>query len=215
MTGRDYIVGCHMMSNTLSVRTRTFHGGVNRVTTCRYCPGVPETPSHALQSCSKVRDAVTARHNSLLTKIQHFLTPNFDSVIREPWFNGVEGRMNPDLVLIQGRLLYVVDLTVPYDSTIRFMDSQAQRNVDKYQVLEPLLRTKFQVERVKVLGLAVGARGLYTQTGVDIWATLGLTERQRRCVSAMALKQSCLIWGLFTGNRQPQPTLDTGTSAAE
>jgi hypothetical protein len=210
LTGNEYVVGCHLMSNTLPVRTRTFRGGTNQLTTCRYCPGVPETPSHALQSCPIVRDAVTKRHNVILTKLQQFLTPNFDSVIREPWFNGAEGRLNPDLVLIQGKLLYVVDLTVPYDSTVGFMDFQAQKKETKYLVLESLLKTKFKVDMVRVLGLAIGARGLYTERGSMTAKTLGLSLKQQKLLSSIAFRQTCAIWGLFNNRRRPEKKQRTG-----
>jgi hypothetical protein len=214
LTGHEYIVGCHLMSNTLPVRTRTFHGGRDRVVTCRYCPGVLETPSHALQSCPVVRNAVTKRHDLILTKLQHFLTPNYDSVIREPWFNGREGRMNPDLVLKQGKMVYVVDLTIPYDSSPEFIDSQAQRKVAKYDTLKPLLQQKFQAERVEVIGLALGARGMYTSAGIQTCLKLGLSDRQRRYMGMMALRLTCAVWGIFRSqpsglfNKVP----DTGTT---
>ena len=115
--------------------------------------------------------------------------------------------MNPDLVLKLDRLLYVVDLTVPYDSTIRFMDAQAQRRVDKYQVLVSLLQQKYQVDRVRVFGLVVGARGLFTEAGIKVWETLGLSRKQRRCISMMALRQTCMIWGAFN-NRSQERNMD-------
>jgi len=197
LSGREYVVGCHLMSNTLPVRTRTFYGGPDRITTCRYCHNVPETTSHALQSCPKVRDAVTKRHNTILSMLRRFLTPNHDAVIREPWFRGPAGNMNPDLVVKQGRMVYVVDLTVPYDSSIGFMDGQASRKVDKYAVLVDLIKEKYQAERVEILGLAIGARGLLTQRGWSVTQKLGLSHKQTSCLAMTALKQTCGIWGLF------------------
>ena len=55
--------------------------------------------------------------------------------------------MNPDLVLKQFRTMYVVDLTISYDSSVGFKDHQASRNVAKYEVLRPLLLERYQLTK--------------------------------------------------------------------
>ena len=69
--------------------------------------------------------------------------------------------------------MYVVDLTIPYDSSVGFMDHQASRKVTKYEVLRPLLIEKFQVDGVEILGWALRARGLITGSGGKVSEKVG------------------------------------------
>ena len=105
--------------------------------------------------------------------------------------------MNPYLVPIQGKLLYVVDLTVPYDSTVGFMDFQAEKKETKYLVLESLMKNEYKVDTVRVLGLAIGATGLFTEKGAMTAKTIGLSHKQMKYLSSMAFRQTCATWGLF------------------
>jgi hypothetical protein len=167
-------------TDALRLRTNTF--GVNVAlrradkdleVDCRRCHGKPEMLEHVLGKCVAGRDMRIERHDKMAAFVAAKCEENGYQSTREQLFSIEQGRLKPDLVVLDGERALIVDETVRFESGDA-LSREASEKIEKYQPLADYLVSQRAVREANVLPIVVGSRGAITQATLKSLAMLGL-----------------------------------------
>lgn len=114
-------------------------------------------------------------------------------------------RERPDITVIEGNKVTVIDICVPFDNGPNACTTAAQAKVEKYSALRQALRDMGR--DVEVHGFIVGALGTWHQGNERALGRLGVSRRYRTLMRKLccidAIQASRDIWvEHVTGHRQ-------------
>ena len=114
------------INNSLPTRKNMARWGISESPDCSFCLN-PESLLHVVAGCQQYLDRFTWRHDSILNSVAKSLQPviNVDSSL----YADVNGFLNPSIItaenyrpdllfLIQSKCLYVIELTVGFESNL-------------------------------------------------------------------------------------------------
>ncbi len=154
-------------------------------------------PDTSLDSVSVKRSRIL-RHNSLCKILANKTvkvgwTPHW-----EPVFDGLNGKLKPDLVFVKDDAAVIVDPTVVWEKNSKSLDDAATGKVEKYKCIRDQVKDRFEVNDVQVFGLPVGARGGWTQHNDRVPKALGLSGRDTtKALTVTALGGTITLVSLF------------------
>ncbi|XP_049425577.1 uncharacterized protein LOC125884643 [Epinephelus fuscoguttatus] len=189
-----YIAALQLRANVFPTRESAGRGRLSSDALCRYCRGSPETCSHILGVCPKVKLGRIQRHHKVCDLIETEAQSYGWSVMREVRWTLPSGSvLAPDLVFTKGDLALVVDVTIRYELKDDSLEEARLEKVAKYRPLVPVLLGKVPlVQRVQVIGFPVGARGKWPSTNDTFLKTLGLKQARRRSFAKLISRRTLL-----------------------
>ena len=158
---------------------------------CRMCGKCGESVQHIVSGCEKLaQKEYKRRHDNVAKKIHWDLCKRHDLEHHEKWYdhipegaiendkikllwdiniqcdNVIEAR-RPDIVVIdkKERVCLIVDIAVPAD---RRVEEKEQEKVEKYQDLKREIGRMWEIRKVQVVPVVIGALGSVSK-GFDKW----------------------------------------------
>jgi len=136
--------------------------GISQSSECSFCLS-PESLLHVVSGCQHYLDRFTWRHNSVLNAIAASLKPINNSTLyadlddyHSPSI--ITGdRYRPDLILKTPTTLYILELTVGFESNLK---KNADRKNDKYKELISDLKNNYN--DVKFINLSISSLGVFS-----------------------------------------------------
>ena len=150
------------INNTLPTRTNLAKWGISPSSDCSFCLS-SESLLHVVSGCQHYLDRFTWRHNSVLNLIASSLKPldNFALYLDLDDYNSpsiITGESyRPDLILKTPETLYVLKLTVGFESNLK---NNAERKRKKYRNLMNDLSSDYQ--QVKIINLSISSLGVFS-----------------------------------------------------
>ena len=191
------------INNSLPTRQNLQRWGISSSSDCTFCL-CPESLLHVVAGCQSYLERFTWRHNSIL----NFLAQSLQSVngynlfADVPGFNSpsiISGDVHrPDLLLASSSnsLLYVVELTVGYESNLY---KNVRRKQEKYKELIRQLRKDFN--DVKFVNISMSSLGVFANECVTFMKMLdnvGFSETHKmycvRKMTSIAIRTSYYIF---------------------
>lgn len=205
LKGNKFIKAFKLLSNNLPVKVNLHRGKKNSNLACRLCQEKAETQPHILQSCGKLADIITKRHNTVMNSLAEFISDNDDDweVLKERKFKDQQGcRWKPDLVVINktDKLGFILDLHVPYETRRQNLNICFETKAKKYECLTNIIKTEFNLEKVSPMGFVIGARGGWCRRQDPFCKKLNISVKKRKYLCELAVMGSIKIWEAFSGN---------------
>ena len=154
------------LSGTLPTKVNKTRGSPDRESKiCKRCRlGEVEDDAHILSRCPFSKDLITKRIDFLAQKIAKELVKNNQTanVWRErSWRTGTT-LLRPDITMIDGEKAFIIELTVPYETSEDYLKSRINDKKAKYQ---PLLEELDQVNctSAEILPTVIGSLGTITK----------------------------------------------------
>ena len=152
------------INNTLPTRKNLFKWGLSTTSECSYCY-CSESLCHVVAGCQQYLVSFTWRHNSVLNFLASSIQPTLSG--SSCLYSDIDGFSNPsiitgdeqrpDLLISTPDCLYVLELTVGYESNLR---KNAIRKHNKYKELIKNLSKNFK--SVKFVNLSISALGVFS-----------------------------------------------------
>ena len=218
LRGGAFVVATKMMSENLPVRMNLHRGRGQARRWCRRCGSLAETQLHVLNECRTTKHAQIRRHNWVCNSIQKRLmtdTTNSTVTVLTEYRVSVKGEeYRPDLVIIRGHQVIVVDVAVCYDNRADRLSGRYRDKIQKYEVLKDALLEQLNTQRIdrgppydrevvtefKVDAVVVGSRGLLLkETCCKPLTRLGIGENwYLRAIQEGVVRGSVMVWRAFT-----------------
>ncbi|KAI3390211.1 hypothetical protein SNEBB_011027, partial [Seison nebaliae] len=137
--------------------TKFFNGGKTR---CRGCGGPSESVKHLISKCPANQGLITLRHNALIKQLVN-IGPRYDNtrIHQEKVFNTTEGKIKPDLILVNGKTAKVFEVAVPFEENEKILEQNYDAKLNKYKKHHDIIAESLQVDRVIFEPLIFGAMG--------------------------------------------------------
>jgi len=173
------------INNTLPTRKNLVKWGISKSPDCSFCL-LPESLLHVVSGCQHYLDRFTWRHNSVLNSIAASLKPINNSTLyadlneyHSPSI--ITGdRYRPDLVLKTSNTLYILELTVGFESNLK---KNADRKKNKYKELISDLSSDYS--HVKFINLSISSLGVFSSecsSFIQMLESLDFDKKQRNYV---------------------------------
>ena len=144
---------------------------------------------HVVGGCQQYLDRFTWRHDSILNFIARSLQPVIN--VHSSLYANVNGFLNPSIItaenyrperlfLIQSKWLYVVELTVGFESKL---NNNAVRKREKYLNLIREMSRNYRC--VKFVNLSMSSLGVFSDecsTFLDMMNDIGIDKKQQRYI---------------------------------
>ena len=157
--------------------------GLSQSPDCSFCLN-PESLLHVVASCQQYLDRFTWRHDSILNFIAKSLQPVIN--VHFSLYADVNGFLNPSVItgenyrldllfLIQSKCLYVLELTVGFESNL---NNNAVRKKEKYLNLINEMSSRC----VKFVNLSMSSLGVFSDecsTFLDMMNDIGIDKKQQ------------------------------------
>ncbi len=155
------------INNSLPTRKNLNKWGISSSPECSFCLH-PETLLHVVAGCSSYLDRFTWRHDSIL----NFIANNLPSDRIQKIFADLPSFSNPsiitgdnyrpDLLILTKDNLYVLELTVGYETNLR---NNINCKHSKYKELIEVQKKRFS--SVKFVNLSMSALGVFDKESAD------------------------------------------------
>ena len=150
------------INNSLPTRKNLQKWGLSSSSECSFCLK-PESLLHVVAGCSSYLDRFTWRHDSIL----NFIANNLPSEHIQTIYADLPSFPNPSiitgddyrpnlLILTKDNCLYVLELTVGYETNLR---KNIERKYSKYK--EMIVEQKKKCRLVKFINLSISALGVF------------------------------------------------------
>ena len=159
--------------------------GLSQSPDCSFCLN-PESLLHVVAGCQQYLDRFTWRHDSILNFIAKSLQPviNVDCSL----YADVDGFLNPSIItgenyrpdllfLIQSKCLYVLELTVGFESNL---NENVMRKKEKYVNFIKEMSRNYRCG--KFVNLSMSSLGVFSDecsTFLDMMNDIGIDKKQR------------------------------------
>lgn len=195
MEESSFIRAIQMRSNNLPTLEFLHRGTGNpNPPPCRACRIWPETASHILGACDKTKLIRMVRHNKLCSMLAKAATKKKWSVHKERHVRRRDGAlMVPDLILIKGDTLMVVDATVISDREKHWLEKARDQKVKKYKPLFEVLGSEHpSVKNFSAHGFVMGTRGNWLGSNLDILMEMGYGKKGREAFGKRCSRSTIL-----------------------
>ena len=167
------------LSGTLPTKLNKTRGINQReLKVCKQCRlGEIEDDAHILSRCPLNKDLITKRHDYLANKIAKELSKNpTRKVWRERSWRLGTALLRPDITMIEGDKAFIIELTIPYETSEAYLLSRMDDKRAKYQ---PLLNELEQVgcTSAEIIPIVVGSLGTITRDSKQILKQLKLRDQ--------------------------------------
>jgi hypothetical protein len=165
-----------LRTNTFGVNVALRRADKDLPVDCRRCHEKPESLGHVLEECIAGKGMRINRHDKMVSKIETECREKELTVNREQSYSLQRGRLNPDLVVIDGERALIVDITVRFESG----DSLARgaTEVTKCHPLADYMVAEGTVREDQVLPIVVGSRGAVPNMTLKALTSLGLNKKR-------------------------------------
>ena len=191
------------INNSLPTRKNLTRWGILSNSDCSFCLN-PETLLHVVAGCQAYLPRFTWRHDSVLNFIAQTLQPvkNSNLFVDLPGYNSpsiVTGdTFRTDLLLsINSDCLYILELSVGYESNLKTNVDRKRRRYDRDLVTEQ----KKQFNSVKFVNLSISSLGVFSKechSFLDMLNDLGLDKRHQyfaiRKIMSIAIRTTYYIF---------------------
>lgn len=210
-----------MAAQEQSLRTRKIRCAIDKADVdpkCRWCGQKDESVEHLISGCSKLAPMeYLARHNKVASIVHWRLCKRYDIQVHKDvhrhqvqpvvetdkvkilWDMFVQTdrvirARRPDIVVVDksSKEVTIIDIGVPADKNVLEKESE---KVMKYQDLKTEIKRIWNMRRVKVIPVVVGALGCFPKDWQNWLDVLGLTEQDRVALQKAALYGSARIIG--------------------
>jgi len=206
--GKTLCNSCKILSGTLPTRINQHRGRCTQdLIRCRRCRATPETDLHVLAECPFNKDAISKRHDRINKKIGKELARRGHEVWAERVWYANQQQLKPDISIITGDTLTIIELTIPYDRGKDTLERREKEKEDKYRLLTPANVPALQekgVTKVVIKPIVIGASGTMEATTRRNLKSLGLGAHIGS-LQLMALAGSANIWQIHEANVDPRP----------
>jgi len=177
-----FIRAFQLRTNTLPTLELRSRGTGGPIPSCRACNSRPETASHILGGCEATKLNHMERHNRLCALLAGLGGKFGWQVKHEKHVFTRDGRLGvPDLVMVRGRCLLVVDVTVVNDGSRAWMDNGRNGKVAKYKPFLGMLSLEYPLVRnSSVHGFVLGTRGKWLESNFGLLGELGVGKAEGR-----------------------------------
>ena len=162
--------------------------GLSQSPDCSLCLN-PESLLHVVAGCQQYLDRFTWRHDSILNFIAKSLQPVIN--VHSSLYVDVNGFLNPSIItgenyrpdllfLIQSKCLYVLELTVGFESNL---NNNAVRKKEKYVNLIKEMSRNYRC--VRFVNLSMSSLGVFSNecsTFLDMMNDIGIDKKQQRYI---------------------------------
>ena len=176
------------INNSLPTRKNMARWRLSQSPDCSFCLN-PESLLHVVAGCQHYLDRFTWRHDSILNFIAKSLQPVIN--VHSSLYADVNGFLNPSIItgenyrpdllfLIQSKCLYVLELTVGFESNL---NNNAVRKKEKYVNLINEMSRNYR--DVRVVNLSMSSLGVFSNecsTFLDMMNDIGIDKKQQRYI---------------------------------
>ncbi|RWS26564.1 reverse transcriptase-like protein [Leptotrombidium deliense] len=221
LRGEEFIRFVQLRSNTLPVLANALRG--RPTPTCRACgqPGERETLAHILQRCAATHTARVRRHDEVVERCVKEWTRLGLDVRKEPTFTVNSVTYRPDVVLIKGNSIFVIDFAVPIETSVSFRKSYDLK-VRKYEAAlhSDLVREMCNQPNyvVRFRALIIGAKGAMEGKSIQTAELTNLSRTFQSYLRETAMRGSIKIWKQYRkimNSSNPRVALSDAPSLAE
>ena len=174
------------INNSLPTRQNLARWGITPSSDCSYCLA-PETLLHVVAGCQSYLERFTWRHDSIL----NFIATNLQTIRNSSLYVDLAGYKSPsiitgetyrpDLLLsVSNECLYIVELTVGYESNLY---NNVKRKQSKYSELIREQNEKFK--SVKFVNLSISSLGVFANecsTFIEMLHDLGIEHNHEKYI---------------------------------
>lgn len=193
----DRIKALRLRTNLYPTRTLSNrHATDPSARQCRRCGAKPETAFHILQECPSVHLPRTERHNFIMKNVARMVKerrPQAAVQMEKLHTTSANVRLKPDLVVIEGDKVTIVDFAVTWDANEGILVQMCAAKRAKYACLKSLYPGK----AVSVFGMAFGARSMLCRETLKAGECLGLTKQDVGWLAVRTLLGSIIVLSRF------------------
>ena len=203
--GKSLCNSAKILSGTLPTRINMHRGRCTPENVlCRRCKTTAETDIHVLSECSHNKDAISKRHDRVVKKIGKELAKiEGCQVWMEKTWTVDQEKLKPDISMIQGNKLTLVEVTVPYDRGKETLERREREKVEKYKQIRPdniAALSERGVIEVNTKAVVIGVSGSIEKISTKNLKDLGLAKHIRG-LQMLCLASSADIWSIHENAR--------------
>ena len=183
-----YNFAIRFINNSLPTRKNMARWGLSQSPDCSFCRN-PESLLHVVAGCQQYLDRFTWGHDSILNFIAMSLQPVIN--VHSSLYADVNGFLNPSIItgenyrpdllfLIHSKCLYVLELTVCFESNL---NNNAVRKKEKYVNLINEMSRNYRC--VRFVNLSMSSLGVFSDecsTFLDMMNDIGIDKKQQRYI---------------------------------
>lgn len=197
ISGEDYVHYHQLRANCLPTRVRTARGRPEKQVQCRAGCNSTETAQHVIQMCDRTHDVLVERHDRVVGKLGDEFKKKKYRVEREKHLRIGNVLRKPDLLIMKGSLLHVVDVQV---RRCRSLEKDHQDKVNYYQNepgLTDLLKRTYRVSDVRYHSCTLSYKGIWSKSSVGALKELGVSDYCLFEIVTSVLRGSWIGWRTF------------------
>lgn len=197
ISGEDYVHYHQLRANCLPTRVRTARGRPEKQVLCRAGCHSTETSQHVIQMCDRTHDVVVMRHDRVVGKLGDEFRRKKYRVEREKHLRIGNVLRKPDLLIMKGGLLHVVDAQV---RRCRTLEKDHKDKVEYYQNepgLTDLLKRTYRVSEVRYHSCTLSYKGIWSKSSVGGLKELGVSDYCLFEIVTSVLRGSWIGWKTF------------------
>ena len=209
LTGRNYINGIKLRTNTFETKVTTNRGlAVDK--TCRRCHKENESLMHVIQFCNNTKGLRYRRHNQICSRICQKLRERGFDVFSEKAFTtdvtGLPNLLRPDIIAKKDGKAIIIDVQCVYESTTGSFTNAANSKIQKYTPLIEAVKNQLNCTEVEVTAMIVGSRGSFHRGHLHQWYQMGFSTTELKYLALNCMENSIRI--LLSFNRGCQGSTD-------
>ncbi len=97
---------------------------------CRRCGYEHETLPHVLNHCMRNSPLYTARHNEVVARIRVAAASRLRILTENQTVD--DSRLRPDLVITDGTMAYIIDVSIPFEDHLAYFMAAHDRKLEHY-----------------------------------------------------------------------------------
>lgn len=165
-------------------------------TRCRVCRREPETLAHVLNGCVQSSGLMRERHNAVLSRLSKAVSVPNATVLVDQKVPDSPCQLRPDLCIIAGDALTLIDVTIPIESGVDAFKKARAEKKSKYSDLVAWANSKFSLVYYDLF--LVGSLGSWDVANESVLRRLGIGRRYselfRKLCCLDAIKGSLQMW---------------------
>ena len=179
------------------------------------CKGAEhQTLAHLLNSCGYQRKEIIDRHDRVVSIVREIIAekePNAELVGENQRIEGTEGANKPDLMIVTGERVLIIDITCPYGGNQqgkRSCDEAFKEKEKKYADLRETQETRYK-RKGTIIPVVVTSLGIVYKRSAQLMKQIlkmtdEETKRMKKRLSIAAIKGSYEIWRRYAIGRREE-----------
>jgi hypothetical protein len=180
ITGRTYINGIKLRTNTLETKVTQTRG--------------------LLQYCKTTRGLRYQRHNEVCSRVVIKLNQRgYKTFVEKPFTTDTTGlpTLRPDIVAVKDNQAYIIDIQNVYEKTSASFTNAQTLKTEKYMPLIQHVKDRHNCSDVSFLILIVGSRGSYHNGHLKLWYQIGFSSSELKYIAINCMENSIRIIDSF------------------